>query len=263
MKKNYFSFLMVITSLLLLGSCKQEVFVEGGKSAGTVTDIDGNTYDCIKIGDQTWTTQNLKVKHFNNGDAIDTTMIYTKRELNVLRNIFELNNYFQDSIPSCKYYLGSMTKYGMYGRYYNTKVITDSRNIAPEGWHIATDEDWTKLEKYLIANGCNWDQSTSDNKLAKSLASISIQNGMIVKDTLANNKSGLNLLPGGKTSGSGILYDLGMIWTNKGICGYYWSPSKDRKLIAYRYLKNSIESSARIIDFDNSVAYQIRCVKDK
>jgi uncharacterized protein (TIGR02145 family) len=285
MKRIHFSLLLVATTLLLLNSCKQEdVFKEGGKSAGTVTDIDGNTYDCIKIGNQTWTVQNLKVKRFNNGDAIDTTMTYIYKRPNGLRPPIDVN-VFLDSIPSCQFYMDLSNKYSIYGRYYNTKVITDSRNIAPAGWHVATDEDWAELENFLIANGCNWDKSTSGNKLAKSLASIgkwasfknesSLENGMIIKDSLSNNKSGLSLLPCGKfekgdtawfdkkVNGKTIRYGELRKWSSKDTCAYYWSPSKDKKIISYRYMKNTLESSAKIIDFQKSVAYSIRCVKDK
>jgi uncharacterized protein (TIGR02145 family) len=285
MKKNRLSLLLFFTTILFLGSCKDEVkFVKGGSNAGTVTDFDGNTYECIKIGDQTWTVQNLKVTHFNNGDPLDTTMTYIYKRPNGLRPPIDVY-VFLDSIPSCKTYWDTYSYTNTIGRYYNYKVITDARNIAPIGWHIATDEDWKELENHLIANGCNWDNSNSGNKLAKSLASKNgwtklvdlntLEDGTISNDTLANNKSGLNLMPSGKfekgdtlwltkkVNGKTVNYGVLTNWQGKDSCTYYWSPSKDKKIISYRFMKNTLQSSAKVIDFNPAVAYPIRCVKDK
>lgn len=59
-----------------------------------------------------------------------------------------------------------------FGALYNWSVIK-SGSIAPAGWHVPTDSEWTILEKYLVSHGYSWDgKSDSTDKVAKSLAAI-------------------------------------------------------------------------------------------
>ena len=79
---------------------------------------------------------------------------------------------------------------------------TPYKEFAPEGWHVPTDAEWTTLENHLIANGYNYDETTSGNKIAKSMASttawISTANlGTPGNDQSLNNSSGFNAFPEG------------------------------------------------------------------
>lgn len=87
----------------------------------TVTDIDGNVYHSIRIGDQVWMAENLKVRHFLNGDPI---------------------TYLNPNDP----YLEP------YGYLYFWTTAVDPRGIAPEGWRVASDDDWMKLNIFLGEN---------------------------------------------------------------------------------------------------------------
>ena len=49
---------------------------------------------------------------------------------------------------ACYEYVNNGANVATYGRLYNWYAVIDSRNIAPEGWHVATDEDWKQLEMY-------------------------------------------------------------------------------------------------------------------
>ena len=96
---------------------------------GTVTDIDGNVYKTVKIGNQWWMAENLKVTHFQNGDAIP---------------------YIAKDRDWKKYYRSAYSDNGNSNQtVYNWYAVTDQRKIAPEGWHIASDEEWKELELFL------------------------------------------------------------------------------------------------------------------
>jgi uncharacterized protein (TIGR02145 family) len=101
---------------------------------GTVTDIDDNIYQTVKIGNQWWMAENLKVTHYRNGDAIP--------------NITDDEQW--SSLTTGAYCNYNITvNVAVHGRLYNWYVIEDSRNIAPAGWHVPTDDDWIELELYL------------------------------------------------------------------------------------------------------------------
>lgn len=100
-----------------------------------VTDIDGNIYKTVKIGNQWWLAENLKVTHYRNGDAIDYTTTDTSW-VNITEGVY------------CVYNNQEVYKED-YGLLYNWYAINDSRRLAPEGWRVATDDDWTELEAFI------------------------------------------------------------------------------------------------------------------
>ena len=106
---------------------------------GTVIDIDSNAYKTVKIGSQVWMAENLRVTHYKNGDA--------------LRNVEDFNS--TDSswryITKGAYcvYNNDPTNAPIYGNLYNYRAAVDERGLAPEGWHVAKQEDWATLFQFL------------------------------------------------------------------------------------------------------------------
>ncbi len=102
---------------------------------GTVTDIDGNTYQTVLIGTQEWMAENLKVTRYRNGDPIPNVTGDTQWA----------------SLTSGAYcsYENSSTNAAKYGYLYNFYAVADSRNLCPTGWHVPTDAEWTTLTDYL------------------------------------------------------------------------------------------------------------------
>ena len=96
-----------------------------------IKDIDGNIYGITKIGKQYWTTKNLNVSRFRNGDPIPEAK--TKDE------------WIQAGIKKqavwC-YYDNDFKNGTKYGKLYNWYAVNDPRGLAPEGWDIPTDDDW-------------------------------------------------------------------------------------------------------------------------
>lgn len=116
--------------LEIIGSMTVDVMV-----TRTVTDIDGNVYRTVKIGNQWWMAKNLKVTHYRNGDAI----------------LNETDNSTWAGLSTGAYcaYNNNESTTNAYGYLYNWYAVDDSRNIAPASWHVPTDEEWKTLEKYL------------------------------------------------------------------------------------------------------------------
>ena len=90
--------------------------VYGQDSTGTVTDIDGNIYKTIKIGEQWWMAENLKVSHFRNGESIPEAI-----------GTQEWQKAGESGAPACCYDLKTGERYGML---YNGHAVNDSRQLA-------------------------------------------------------------------------------------------------------------------------------------
>ena len=96
------------------------------------------------------------------------------------------------------YYDNDPTKPRLYNWYavmgiHDTDPNTPNKEFAPEGWHVPTDAEWTTLEEYLIANGYNYDGTTTGNKIAKAMASTtgwfsSTETGAPGNDQSLNNE---------------------------------------------------------------------------
>ncbi len=144
---NRFNFIIIV-ALFLLGitSCKKEetspsvghsdAIFNPNLKYGVLTDIDGNKYKTIKVGNQEWMAQNLRVTHYRNGDPIPLDSTSNWDDLKEGRYCMANNDTNIDTIAT-------------YGLLYNGYVVLDKRNVAPEGWRIPTKEDVNILYKYL------------------------------------------------------------------------------------------------------------------
>ena len=141
----------------MLLSCGNPSTSDDGPVTGTVTDIDGNTYKTVKIGDQWWIAENLRTTKYNDGTSIPH--VTDSSEWNTL------------TTPGYCYYnnTNNADSIRKFGALYNWYTI-NTKKLAPAGWHVPSDSEWKVLEEYLIANGYNWDGTTDSNKIAKSLA---------------------------------------------------------------------------------------------
>jgi uncharacterized protein (TIGR02145 family) len=91
---------------------------------------------------------------------------------------------------------------------HDTDPNTPNKEFAPEGWHVPTDAEWTTLENHLIANGYNYDGTTTGNKIAKAMASTtgwntSAEAGVPGNNQSTNNSSGFNAFPVGSRNSYG------------------------------------------------------------
>jgi uncharacterized protein (TIGR02145 family) len=214
-----------------------EIVIKMIASAGTVTDADSNVYQAVKIGNQVWTVENLRVTRYNDSSAI--TKITSNTTWDSCYYTVEPAYCFCNNIINAD----SIKKYGAL---YNWYVVsqTNPKKIAPAGWHVPTDAEWDTLQNYLIAKGYNWDGTTTDSKIAKSLAAktdwySNSSAGTIGCDLTKNNSSGFSALPGGYRSSYGSFY-------YQSSNGYWWSATENDASHAYR----------RYLDLDSGYLYR-------
>lgn len=196
---------------------------------GLVTDINGNTYNVIKIGSQYWLDRNLNVTLYRNGDAIP--------------NISDGNAWKYLTTGAYCNNNNDASNAAIYGRLYNGYAASDNRNIAPEGWHVPTDTEWTVLTTYLggvsVAGGKLKETGTT-HWLSPNIG--------------ATNESGFTALPGGYRD----LY--GDYYVNENY-GYWWSSTMSSTDAWVRILLsnniNVVRNNSKII-----YGFSVRCVRD-
>ena len=254
-----------------------------------ITDIDGNKYNTIKIGNQVWMVENLQVTKLNDNSPIEyiseveikeydieedffVEEFYTKRILGIIP-IKKIRQIPQKRIvtKSRKIKWSEFTEPGFcnyehkgknkikYGSLYNWHAV-NSGKLAPKGWHIPTIEEWKKLEDYLINYGYNWDNTKKANKIAKSLTTKTEwkkydEVGSIGNDLSKNNLSGFSALPGGCRNRYGSFENI-----NKH--GIWWSSTESSSNGAWlRVLYFDEENFGQYGDAKEN-GFSVRCIKD-
>lgn len=242
------SLLVLMAFGLILFSCKKDKVA----TTATVTDVDGNVYKTIKIGNQVWMAENLKVIHYNTG---------TKPE-DKIPLVENGGNWANLAEPGYCYYNNSVDNKIKYGALYNWYAVSTGK-LAPKGWHVATQADWEELRSFLITNGYNYDGSKDVDKIAKSLAATSgwenyQELGTVGNDQKTNNKSGFSALPGGLRNPDGS-YD-SMNYTSS-----WWStekvPVQDlAKIWSVDYFNYNLVGGG--VAAPLKAGLSVRCVKD-
>ncbi len=100
-----------------------------------VSDIDDNVYQTVKVGDNIWMAENLKVNRYQNGDSI--------------ANITDSATWVGLSTGAWCEYNNDHSNGEKFGKLYNFFAVSDKRGLAPKGWHVATKEEWNKLRDYF------------------------------------------------------------------------------------------------------------------
>jgi uncharacterized protein (TIGR02145 family) len=183
----------------------------------------------VTIGTQVWTTKNLDVSTFRNGDPIPEA-----------KTMEEWQKAGKNKQPAWCYYDNDPSNGAKYGKLYNWYAVNDPRGLAPNGYHIPTDAEWTILEEYLGKDAGEKMKSTSGWK----------DNGN------GTNSSGFSGLPGG------FRYDDGT-FGSVGKDGYWWSSTEVSTFSAwYRYLFYYDGNVYRAIYFKKEVGLSVRCLRD-
>ena len=192
----------------------------------TVSDFDGNIYKTIKIGNQIWMAENLRVTHDNNGERIN-------------------HEFFGDD----------KTKV-MYVAYYGHFALQS--DISPQGWRIPSLGDFNELKSFLINN------YSEEENAWKTIASNVLWEESVIKNSIGykqkkNNITGFNLYPAGYSNSNGN-------WNNQFKYANLWSSTKrNNSAHCSEYYRLSLVSDKdfRTIAYDHAYfGYNIRCIKN-
>ena len=197
----------------------------------TLNYTNGTATPVLTICCQSWMTKNLDVATYRNGDPIP------KVTDNAAWAALTTGAY-------CYYNNDSATYAAIYGKLYNWYAVNDPRGLAPEGWHVPTDFEWTTLENCLggaaVAGGAMKETGTIH---------------WTTPNTEAKNISGWAGLPGGLREFEGSFF-------NVGSHGNWWSSTEfDAYGARYRYLIYSSGAINRDVFFKQT-GRSVRCLRD-
>ena len=221
--KTLFGLLLVVSYITV--SCNKD-----SGSNNTIKDVEGNVYHIVKIGTQVWTSENLKTSKYNDGTSIPLVTDNT--------DWGNLN-----SAGFCWYDNDSISYKNDYGALYNWNAV-NSGKLAPIGWHIASDEDWTTLTAYLGGD------SVAGGKLK--------EKGTIhwaVPNAGATNESGFTAIPGGYRHMNGEFFEIGQS-SNLWSATHATTDNDYFRGIGYNYKYISRNS------YNKRYGFSVRCVKD-
>jgi uncharacterized protein (TIGR02145 family) len=231
--------LVLCATMLCASACKEDDKVNPPVPAnfnpsvdyGTMTDQEGNSYRTVKIGSQTWMAENLKTTVYNDGSPIP----YEQDD----------DNWVMLTTPAfCWLDNDPATYKDVYGALYNWYAVNTGK-LAPSGWHVPTEEDWTVLTDFLGGT------AQAGGKMKETGTGH-----WLSPNTGATNSSGFTGFPAGERGSFGIFYKQNYNAT-------FWSSTEEDADNAWH----------RGLNFDASYVFQypmikydgmaVRCVKDE
>lgn len=176
-----------------------------------LTDVDNNTYKITKIGQQYWMAENLKTTAFRDNMAIE--------------NPTDPADWKSNTKGAYCWYDNDIANKDIFGAFYNANALLSGRKLAPKGWHVPTQDEWTVMYAYL--GGVYNSSAARTEKVGHKVKAIS-DLWKVSEDPRADkvtNVSGLGLLPGGYYTEVWDADYINQVYTfkDKGSYVYYWS----------------------------------------
>jgi uncharacterized protein (TIGR02145 family) len=247
---------LLISSMVIINACSDDNApgtsnnnnngggnTTGGCAGGpsTVTDIDGNVYNVVSIGNQCWMKENLKTTHYKNG-------------LPILAGVSD-SLWETTTIGACADYNNDTSNSSVYGRLYNWFAVADPSGLCPTGWHVPEDWEWNILVKAI--------DSTADTSCVSCIQSGTAGGNMkevglshwIAPNNSATNSSGFSGLPGGFRNVYGTYGVLGKQ-------GVWWSATLGPTSTAYYRQLQYYYGNLYTNFYNRSNGFSVRCVKD-
>ena len=208
-------------------------------TTGELFDIDQNGYTFLPIGQQTWMQQNLNVSRYRDGTSIPQVTDPTQ---------------WASLTTGAWCYYENNTAYGTtYGKLYNWYAVagihdtdpnTPNKILAPQGWHVPSDAEWTTLTTFLGG------ELVAGGKMKSTGTSL-----WSSPNTAATNESGFSGLPGGSRINGGT-------FTNVGLTSIWWSSSEFYTANAWTRYLNYYEGIANSYNYNNLFGFSVRCLRD-
>ncbi|MFN4882336.1 MAG: fibrobacter succinogenes major paralogous domain-containing protein [Bacteroidota bacterium] len=195
----------------------------------SVTDIDGNVYNVVQIGDQCWTKENLRTTRYNNGSVIP--------------NVTGDSAWQNLTTPAWCNYNNSPSNDAVYGKLYNWYTVA-AGNMCPTGWHVPTDTEWTVLTDYLGG------ASVAGGKMKSTT-------GWNAPNTGATNESGFSGLPGSVRNGD----DGNFSGVGNGGCWWSSTETSVTSVSWVRCLFYNFDVASRST-FPKPFGLSVRCLRD-
>ena len=217
----------------------------------TVTDIDGNVYKTVKLGNQVWMAENLRTTRYANGTTIP---LGTTTSYDVAYRYYPDDNSANVSTYGYLYNWAAVMK----GASSSSANPSGVQGICPDGWHVPSDAEWTELENYVSSQSqyvCGGDE----DYIAKALASeegwnSSTDNCDVGYNPIANNATGFSARPAGYYFGFYYYF---------GNYAFFWSATQDGSYYAYgRYLNYYYAYVYRNYNSLKYSGYSVRCIRN-
>jgi uncharacterized protein (TIGR02145 family) len=212
----------------------------------TVTDIDGNVYNTVLIGDQCWMRENLKTTRYNNGASIPY--------------VYSTNSWSSLTTGAYVWNQTSFTWKDKYGALYNWFAVVDANGLCPTGWHVPTKNEWDILTNYIGGN-----ISVRGTKLKSCRQVDSPLGGDCIAplhprwDFSANQNGlddyGFSGLPGGYRNQFGN-------FTAPGQRGYWWTSSENPPSGVWAVVLKNNTGNVEEESSNKKSGYSIRCLMD-
>jgi uncharacterized protein (TIGR02145 family) len=224
--------LLPILLLALTGSCKKEAAPTENENALTLTNARTISFPSVTICNQTWMKNNLDVTAYRNGDPIP--------------QVSNPAAWYTLTTGAWCYYNNDPANGAVYGKLYNWYAVNDPRGLAPQGWHIPSDAEWTTL------TDCLGGTIVAGGKLKeKGIKHWSFPN------TNATNSSRFTALPAGN------LNSIDGLFFNQGLLSSYWSSTAFGFNAAF--YRRLFYNSGNVGSFGGAFAsdgLSVRCIKD-
>ena len=197
--------------------------------SGSLKDQDGNIIRMVRIGDMVWMTENLNVSHFRNGDEIPEA-----------KSPEEWARMGYEEKPAWCYGLNNTDNINKYGKLYNWYAVTDPRGLAPRGWHVATDDEWTKFIRLF------------GNEVQAAL----FMRGSESPETGKREPNNIIKFPPDGAR------DLNGIFINSGSHGFWWSATEGTSTDAWGRLLNYVYCNVYLINYNKKYGFSVRCIRN-